>query len=115
MAAIHSGNAVDDGSPYRGWVVGNFIDSEQGIRHTSDVSIKWGIHPAGWVREKWMTGETRTTFSMLISGRFRIQLSEGDFLLTKPGDYLMWGPGVDHIAQAEEDSVVLTVRWQEPE
>jgi quercetin dioxygenase-like cupin family protein len=31
--------------------------------------------------------------------------------LTRPGDYVVWGPGVDHSWRAEQDAVVLTVRW----
>src|SRR2546427_161524 len=31
--------------------------------------------------------------------------------LERPGDYVVWGPGIDHIWQAEADSVVITVRW----
>jgi quercetin dioxygenase-like cupin family protein len=32
-------------------------------------------------------------------------------LLERQGDYVVWGPGVDHSWRAEEESVVLTVRW----
>jgi quercetin dioxygenase-like cupin family protein len=32
-------------------------------------------------------------------------------MLEKPGDYVMWGPGVSHTYRAEEDSVVITVSW----
>jgi quercetin dioxygenase-like cupin family protein len=32
-------------------------------------------------------------------------------VLTRPGDYVLWGPGVDHSWLAEQESVVVTVRW----
>jgi hypothetical protein len=31
--------------------------------------------------------------------------------LEKEGDYVVWGPGIDHCWQAEKDSIVITVRW----
>jgi hypothetical protein len=109
---VHFGNAARDGEQYRGWLVGHFINSgDSAVRHSQDVEIKWFLHPAGQERENWVTGETATTLCMLISGRFRINLSTGTYTLAKEGDYLMWGPGVDHLWHAEEDSTVLTIRW----
>jgi hypothetical protein len=34
-----------------------------------------------------------------------------DAALAEPGDYVLWGRGVDHSWEAEQDSVVLIVRW----
>jgi hypothetical protein len=34
-----------------------------------------------------------------------------EVLLARQGDYAMWGPGIDHHWSADEESVVLTVRW----
>jgi hypothetical protein len=48
---------------------------------------------------------------LLVSGKFRLDLSVGSVTLEKQGDYVVWGPGIDHSWQAEEDSVVVTVRW----
>lgn len=58
-----------------------------------------------------MTGETATTLCMLIRGRFRAHLSTGTYTLANEGDYIMWGPGVDHLWHAEQNSTVLTIRW----
>jgi quercetin dioxygenase-like cupin family protein len=33
------------------------------------------------------------------------------FVLEQEGDYAMWGPGIGHSWHAEEDTVVITVRW----
>ena len=56
-------------------------------------------------------GEKRTALLVLISGRFRMEFPEGDVLLTEQGDYVVWGRGVDHSWHAEEESVVMTIRW----
>lgn len=110
--SVHFGNAARDGEQYRGWLVGHFIDQDDSrVRRTDDVEVKWFFHPAGQDRKDWVTAETATTLCMLIRGRFRVHLSSGTYTLASEGDYLLWGPGIDHIWHAERDSVVLTVRW----
>ncbi|GAA2918135.1 hypothetical protein GCM10011428_37800 [Streptomyces violaceus] len=49
----------------------------------------------------------------LVSGKSRLDLGGGvgSVTLEKQGDYMVWGPGIDHSWQAEDDSVVVTVRW----
>jgi len=106
----HFGNAATDGLEHRGWIVGAFMDSGD-LRMTEDVEIKWGTHPAGDKRANWEYDEKRTTVLILVSGRFRIDLSVDSHVLARQGDYAMWGPGVGHSWEAEEDSVVITVRW----
>ena len=108
---ITTGNAYDDGDKHRGWLVGNFIEPGDSVANSSDVEIKWGIHRAGEERADWTTGETRTSFMVLISGRFVQRLPDREVELARPGDYVMWGPGVVHAWRAVEDSVMLTVRW----
>ena len=105
------GNAAIDGKDNRGWLIGHFMDKADGPRATDAVEVKWGIHPADEGRDAWNTDEQRTTVLVLISGRFRIDLSVGSFVLERQGDYAVWGPGIDHSWQAEEDSVVMTIRW----
>jgi quercetin dioxygenase-like cupin family protein len=48
---------------------------------------------------------------LLVTGRFRLDLDGGSVTLARQGDYVIWGPGIDHAWHAEEQSVVLTVRW----
>jgi hypothetical protein len=48
---------------------------------------------------------------ILVRGRFRLDLSVASTTLEKEGDYAVWGPGIDHSWRAEEDSIVITVRW----
>jgi quercetin dioxygenase-like cupin family protein len=108
----YAGNAGVDAAAHRGWLLGHFVDpSTGGVRSTEAVEVKWGVHPAGQQRPEWTTDDRRTTMLVLIEGRFRIDLAVGSTLLSRQGDYVVWGPGIDHSWRAEEDSIVLTVRW----
>jgi hypothetical protein len=106
----HFGNAAVDGAERRGWLFGPFMDADD-LRRSNQLEIRWGVHPAGDRREAWFEEETRTTVLMLVSGRFHVDLSVGIAVLAEQGDYAMWGPGIGHSWRAEEDSVVVTVRW----
>jgi quercetin dioxygenase-like cupin family protein len=108
----YSGNAADESADYRGWLVGHFIDPSHGtVRKTTNLEVKWGIHPAGQQRPEWTAGEDRSTLIILVSGKFRVDLSVSSVTLARQGDYLTWGPGIEHSWQAEDDSIVITVRW----
>lgn len=107
---MYLGNASTDAAGDRGWLLGHFKPVGD-LRHSEEVEIKWGVHPRGDRRAEWVTGEKRTALLVLISGRFRVELPGRSVLLTKQGDYVVWGQGVDHSWYAEEESVVLTVRW----
>src|SRR5580658_6484356 len=106
---IYAGYADEDGADHRGWLLGHFMPPAD-PRHTTGVDIKWGVHPAGAQRAEWVTGDTRTTAVVLVSGRFRIDLRDRAVVLDRPGAYLVFS-GEDHSRTAEEDSVVLCVRW----
>ncbi|MEV4200763.1 signal peptidase I [Micromonospora globbae] len=108
--AIYVGNAGVDGATNGGWLLGHFMPPGE-VRHSTDVEIKWGVHPPGETRARWATGERRTALLVLVSGRFRVELPDRTVVLGAPGDYVVWGPGVDHSWYAERESVVLTVRW----
>ena len=107
----YAGNAGNDAGQHRGWLMGHFIDPAGSVRATGALEIKWGIHPAGQQRPEWTTGEERSTLVLLVSGTFRVDLSVGNVTLERQGDYITWGPGIDHSWQAEQDSVALTIRW----
>ncbi|MFD6872987.1 MULTISPECIES: signal peptidase I [unclassified Streptomyces] len=107
---MHTGKAGPDAATDRGWILGHFKPPGD-PRHSEDVEIKWGVHPKGEERERWVTGERRTALQVLISGRFRLDFPGRTVVLAEQGDYVVWGRGVDHSWYAEEDSVVLTVRW----
>lgn len=107
----HSGNAAEDGRETRGWILGHFIDSSEGVRSSKDVEVKWGIHPVGDKRHEWTADDQRTTLVLLIAGNFRVDLTGASIALGKQGDYAVWGPGIDHSWEAISESVVVTVRW----
>ena len=108
---IQTGNAELDSVDTRGWFVGSFIEEKFGLRHTEDIELKWGVLKAGDARDEWVTGETRTTIGILISGKFTMEFREQLLTFDKPGDYVMWGPGTDHKWHSPEDAVWLTIRW----
>ncbi|MFB7109797.1 signal peptidase I [Streptomyces sp. NPDC056190] len=108
--SVYVGNAGKDAALDRGWLLGHF----KGVgdpRRSEAVEIKWGVHRRGDARPRWVEGEERTALLVLISGRFRVELPGRSVLLKEQGDYVVWGRGVDHSWCAEEESVVLTVRW----
>jgi mannose-6-phosphate isomerase-like protein (cupin superfamily) len=107
---VYVGNAGHDAPLDRGWLLGHFKEPGD-PRHSEDVEIKWGIHPAGDERAQWVHGEGRTALLVLISGRFRMEFPGRSVTLREQGEYVVWGKGVDHSWYAEEESVVLTVRW----
>lgn len=108
--SVYVGNAGKDAALDRGWLLGHF-KPDGDTRHSDEVEIKWGVHPHGDTRAQWVRGEERTALQVLISGRFRVDFPGRSVVLERQGDYVVWGRGVDHSWVAEEESVVLTVRW----
>ncbi|MCZ7437953.1 signal peptidase I [Micromonospora sp. WMMC241] len=107
---VYVGNAAVDGATDAGWLLGHFKPVGD-VRHSAEVEVKWGVHPAGEARSRWATGERRTALLVLISGAFRVELPDRTVVLRAAGDYVVWGRGVDHSWYAERESTVLTVRW----
>ncbi|MFG2297363.1 signal peptidase I [Streptomyces sp. NPDC048603] len=108
--SIYVGRAAPDAALDHGWLLGHFKDPAD-PRHSADVEIKWGVHAKGDERAQWVRGEHRTALQVLISGRFRLEFPGRTVVLAEQGDYAVWSRGVDHSWYAEEDTVVLTVRW----
>jgi len=106
---IYVGNAEADAPENRGWLLGHFKPADD-PRHSEDVEIKWAMYPRGDQRPQWVAGEKRTALLLLISGRFRVSLPDRTVLLAQQGDYVVFH-GINHSWHAEEDSIVLTVRW----
>jgi quercetin dioxygenase-like cupin family protein len=75
--------------------------------------MKWGVHRKGESRRAWAVGRPDWSLSILVSGHFTITFVDSAYELTSPGDFVIWGPGVEHSWNAHADSVVVTVRWRE--
>jgi len=111
-ADVTVGNAGIDGAGItRGWFVGHFISPSSSVRCTEAVEVKWGVHAAGEARAQMAMGTAATTLSILVLGRFRVSFSDREVCLARPGDYVLFPPGVLHGWVAETDSIVITVRW----
>lgn len=109
---VTTGNAATDGAgTTRGWFIGHFIEPSVSPRHTESVEVKWGIHAAGESRRLMAMGTEATTLSILVSGSFRVSFPQREIRLTRPGDYVLFPPGVLHGWTAEADSIVITLRW----
>jgi hypothetical protein len=106
---IYVGNAEVDAPENRGWLLGHFRPADDPWR-SQDLEVKWAIHPRGDQRSQWVAGEKRSALLLLISGQFRVSLPDRTVLLARQGDYVVFH-GISHSWHAEEDSVVLTVRW----
>lgn len=109
-SGVYVGNAGKDAPDDQGWLLGYF-KTPGDPRHSRDVEIKWGVHPRGEQRRAWVIGEERCALLILISGRFRMEFRDRSVVLDEQGDYVVWGRDVDHSWTAEEDSIVMTVRW----
>jgi hypothetical protein len=114
MSEYITGNAPHLGTNHKGWFIGHFLE-ECSPRHSRDVEIKWGTHPKNETNEGFAANRTAHSLSILISGKFRLIFQVDDraeeVLLEKPGDFALWNPGVPHNWKAEEDTIILTVRW----
>jgi len=93
----------------RGWLLGHFMPPDD-LRNSAAVEIKWGVHPPGDERAEWVTGETRTALILLVSGRFRLDFPHRSVMLGEQGDYVVF-EGIDHSWYAEEESVIVGIRW----
>ena len=106
---IYVGAAPADAPANRGWLLGHFMPSGD-VRHSTDVEIKWGVHPRGDRRAQWVTAEARTALILLVSGRFVVEFPDRSVLLAEQGDYVVFDR-VDHSWYAEDESVIVGVRW----
>ena len=45
--SFYLGNAAVDQVRGTGWFLGQFVPPEMGLRHQTEVELKWAIHPDG--------------------------------------------------------------------
>jgi hypothetical protein len=114
LPQVVSGNTNTVSNP-TGWFVGHFIRPADDPRATNSVEIKWHTHPKGDSKATWTKSIEATNLAILISGKFKFCFPEQDILLTQQGDYVLWPAGVFHRWQAEDESVILTIRWPSKE
>ena len=112
---FYFGNAKADQVRGSGWFVGQFVPAELGLRHQTDVELKWGIHPDGERRSHPRATQNATTISVLIEGSlkvtFHIDGTQHEVRLQTKGDYVAFGPEVVHSWEAVGDTIVLSVRF----
>jgi hypothetical protein len=112
---FYVGDAELDQVRGSGWFIGQFVPPEFGLRHQTDVEVKWGVHPDGEKRSSpWATGRG-TTISVLIKGTIRISFHVGatpqPVTLARPGEYVIFGPQVVHSWEAIGETIVLSIRF----
>ena len=114
-ASFYVGNAALDQVRGTGWFVGQFVPPELGLRHQTDVELKWGVHKNGEKRSHPSANGNSTTISVLIKGTLHVtfqrnKTSQG-VTLQQAGDYVVFGPEIVHSWEAVGDTIVLTVRF----
>lgn len=113
---IETGNAGSDGCRVsrHGWFGGHFMENRS-VLQSCDVEIKWGVHAAGNSKDRFVVNRYARTVSVLVRGRSRLFFRQGksrrEVVLEREGDYVAWDAGLPHRWIADQDSVVLTVRW----
>lgn len=112
---IYFGNAKADQVRGSGWFVGQFVPAELGLRHQTDLELKWGIHPDGEKRSQPWANQNGVTISVLVEGSlkltFQVDGAEQECMLQTKGDYVAFGPQVVHSWEAFGETIVLTVRF----
>ena len=106
-----TGNAADASMNTRGWVLGHFMPGDDNPLRTTDLEMKWFTHAKGETRPQWAPGNPVRTLNVLIRGRFVLLFPDREVVLSKEGDFVLFGPGMPHSFRSEQESLVLTVRW----
>lgn len=125
---IHKGCAGPDGLNFRDWFVGPLSDwSERPsgepalLRQSDQVQVKWALHPGASQRPgEWADPDPYRSLCILVEGTLSFFFrpvsergAEKEYLLDKPGDYVMWEGETEHTWVSHSDSRVITVRWKE--
>jgi hypothetical protein len=124
---LTTGNAGADSAPFKGWFMGDLNRwapgndvAAFGLRQSSMVEMKWGVHRAGETRPEWAPCSNKSSLSVLVRGQFLGRFrkpNDPDTVverrLVREGDYVVWGTDLEHTWVAEEDSVIFTIRWVE--
>jgi hypothetical protein len=114
--SFYFGNAAVDQVRGTGWFLGQFVPPEMGLRHQTEVELKWAIHRDGDRRvNDAEANRNATTISVLIRGTlrttFEVDGTARVVTLKKQGDYVIFGPEIVHSWEALGETVVLSVRF----
>lgn len=85
----------------------------------SGVCVKWFVHtpadPPEWGDAK-PTSTGRTLSILAGEGGFELTFAAGGerftVVLDEPGDFAVWGPGLEHAWRPLAAATIVTVRWQ---
>lgn len=112
---FYRGQAAMDQIENSGWFLGQFVPEDMGLRHQTDVELKWGLHKDGERRSAPWATQVSTTVAILIRGALKVEFYVDEtpqvVTLDKEGDYVVYGPDVAHSWEAIGDTLVLTVRF----
>ena len=106
-----TGNVNDASKDTRGWFLGHFMPGETNPLQTQHLEVKWYTHARGETRETWAPGNPVQTLNILVRGHFVLLFPDGEVSLETEGDFVLFGPGMPHSYRAEQESLVITVRW----
>jgi hypothetical protein len=107
---ILSGNIQELAANHRGWFMGHFIEGGSPLK-TGAVEVKWGEHWRGEAKELQEGNQSAKSLAILIRGKFIFFFPGKELVLEKEGDFVFYDEGVDHGWKAQEDSLILTIRW----
>jgi hypothetical protein len=127
QATLETGNAADSGAATRGWFVGDLAawaasrgerpDPSSTPRQSTDLEVRWFVHPPGDVRHEWANPDRNHALGILVEGDMRLDFRALDGVtesvrLDRPGDYVLWhGPSWAHSWRTERGCTFVTVRW----
>lgn len=104
----YTGNTIKNAAQ-RGWFLGPFHPKSNPLYSTA-IELKWATHGKGDKKE---VGPDKPgmTITILVKGEFKIVFPDKEFLLKRPGDFVLWGQGYAHGWKAVKQSLMFTVRW----
>ena len=111
---IRTGNLHKNSKEKRGWVIGHFMEEETGLK-TQNFEVKLAEHKKGESEERLDASvrDKTKTLVFLIRGKYVFSFSDPnrEVVLSKEGDYVFYGASAKYIRRAEEDSLVVVLRW----
>lgn len=131
---LERGNAWDlhEKGASSNWIVGEtplipldslrFMEQDNsegtGGRKAKNIAVKWFVHKPTdklkWGIKK-PTSKGRSMSLLASKGRFELVFWKGSakytLTLDKPGDFAVWGPGLEHSWRPVKKSTIITFRW----